>query len=238
MKAAVVLSACAVLVVAVASSSLAAPKQSSKGSALVRRGEYLVTIGGCNDCHTPWKMGANGPEQDMTRMLSGHPETLGVQAAAAPASPWGIAVTDTFTAWSGPWGVSFTANLTPDPETGLGKWTEQNFIETMRTGRHQGRGRQILPPMPWFNYGKMTDADLKATFAYLRSIPPVKNRVPQPILREEGAAQQSAGGSPEGPAGTGTGSGAEAGSGPGAGSGTEAGSGTGAAGSGGTTRGQ
>jgi mono/diheme cytochrome c family protein len=230
MKAAVVLTACAVLVVAVASSSLAAPKQSSKASALVARGEYLVTIGGCNDCHTPWKMGPNGPEQDLTRMLSGHPETLGIQAAATPSAPWGIAVADTFTAWSGPWGVSFTANLTPDPETGLGKWTEQNFIEAMRTGRHQGRGRQILPPMPWFNYGKMTDADLKATFAYLRSIPAVKNRVPQPILREEGQAGQSAaGGAPAGTTGTGTGSGAEGG---GTGAGTTGGE------SGGTSRGQ
>jgi mono/diheme cytochrome c family protein len=234
MKAAVVACLCAVLVVAVAGSSLAAPRPSKeKGSALVRRGEYLVTIGGCNDCHTPWKMGPNGPEQDLSRMLSGHPETVAVQAAAAPGSPpWGIAVTDTFTAWSGPWGVSFTANLTPDPETGLGKWTEQNFIETMRTGRHQGRGRQILPPMPWFNYGKMTDEDLKATFAYLRSIPPVKNRVPSPILREEGAPQQSASGAPGS-----TGSGAEGGSATGTGSGAGTGGSTGSE-RGGTSRGQ
>jgi hypothetical protein len=207
MKAAVVLSVYAVLVIAVAGSTLAAPKQSSRGSALVRRGEYLVTIGGCNDCHTPWKMGPNGPEQDMSRMLSGHPETVAIRAAAEPAPPFGIAVSETFTAWSGPWGVSFTANLTPDPETGLGKWTEQNFIEAMRTGRHQGRGRQILPPMPWFNYGKMTDDDLKATFAYLRSIPPIKNRVPMPILREGGGAEPSATGSPTGGTGTSTGSG-------------------------------
>lgn len=207
MKAAVVLSVCAVLVIAVAGSTLAAPKQSPRGSALVRRGEYLVTIGGCNDCHTPWKMGPKGPEQDMSRMLSGHPETVAIRAAPEPAPPFGIAVSETFTAWLGPWGVSFTANLTPDPETGLGKWTEQNFIEAMRTGRHQGRGRQILPPMPWFNYAKMTDDDLKATFAYLRSIPPIKNRVPAPILREGGGMEPSATGSPTGATGTSTGSG-------------------------------
>ena len=91
-------------------------------------------------------------------------------------------MTPTTTGWSGPWGVSFAANLTPDPETGvLRDFTEQQFIQTMRTGRHQGQGRQILPPMPWFNYGQMTDEDLKAVFAYLRQIPPVKNKVPDPL---------------------------------------------------------
>ena len=57
----------------------------------------------------------------------------------------------TNTAWAGPWGVSFTANLTPDKETGLGDWTEEQFIATMRTGKHQGKGRPVLPPMPYFN---------------------------------------------------------------------------------------
>ncbi len=88
----------------------------------------------------------------------------------------------TSTAWSGPWGVSFSANLTPDPETGvLRDFTEQQFIQTIRTGRHQGQGRQILPPMPWPAYAKMTDDDLKAVFAYLRQVPPVKNKVPDPL---------------------------------------------------------
>jgi hypothetical protein len=169
------------LVALMAVSSAAAPKAGA-ASAQVRRGEYLVTIGGCNDCHTPWKMGPNGPENDRTRMLSGHPQDLVIPAApAAGAGPWAIAVAGTFTAWSGPWGVSFTANLTPDPETGLGKWTAQNFMQAMRTGRHMGRGRPIMPPMPWQNYGQMTDDDLKATFAYLQSIPPIRNRVPDPI---------------------------------------------------------
>src|SRR5262249_31033491 len=86
----------------------------------------------------------------------------------------------TMTAWSGPWGISYTANLTPDRETGLGAWTEQNFIDTMRTGRHMGRGRPILPPMPWEGVAKLTDQDLKAVFAYLRAIPAVKNRGPRP----------------------------------------------------------
>ena len=150
--------------------------------AQAKRGEYLVTIGGCHDCHTPWGMGPNGPAPDMARALSGHPQTIGIRAPAAVPEPWAAAVAPSMTAWSGPWGVSFTANLTPDPETGvLRDFTEQQFIQTMRTGRHQGQGRQILPPMPWENYGKMTDDDLKAVFAYLRQIPAVKNRVPDPL---------------------------------------------------------
>jgi hypothetical protein len=148
----------------------------------VTRGEYLVTIGGCHDCHTPLVPGPNGPEPDMKRGLSGHPQDLVVRAPASVSDPWMGAMTPTLTGWSGPWGVSFSANLTPDPETGiLRDFTEQQFIQTMRTGRHQGQGRRILPPMPWQNYGKMTDDDLKAVFAYLRQIPPVKNKPPDPL---------------------------------------------------------
>jgi hypothetical protein len=92
----------------------------------------------------------------------------------------------TNTAWGGPWGVSFTANLRPDPDTGLGNWTEDMFIATMRTGRHEGKGRPILPPMPYWMIGELSDPDIKALFAYLQSLPPVKNRVPQPIDPPEG----------------------------------------------------
>ncbi|HLM42175.1 MAG TPA: c-type cytochrome [Microvirga sp.] len=158
------------------------PAQDSAAGAQVKRGEYLVTVGGCHDCHTPWVMGAGGPEPDMKRGLSGHPQDIVIRAPAKVAEPWSSASSPTNTAWSGPWGVSFTANLTPDPDTGvLRDFTEQQFIQTMRTGRHQGQGRQILPPMPWPNYGQMTDADLKAVFAYLRQVPAVKNKVPDPI---------------------------------------------------------
>jgi mono/diheme cytochrome c family protein len=151
-------------------------------AARIARGEYLVTIGGCNDCHTPWTMGARGPEPDMTRMLSGHPSALQMPPAPAlPPGPWIASVAATMTAWSGPWGVSFTANLTPDRETGLGDWTFEQFVQALKTGRHQGKGRPILPPMPYFNYAKATDDDLAAIFAYLQSIPAVQNRVPQPI---------------------------------------------------------
>jgi mono/diheme cytochrome c family protein len=156
--------------------------QSAADKKKIARGQYLVMVGGCNDCHTPLKMGPKGPEPDMTRMLSGHPEALVMPPSPKlPPGPWLVSVAATLTSWSGPWGTSFTANLTPDKETGLGKWTVRTFKETLRTGRDMGHGRPILPPMPWFNYGKMTDEDLDAVFAYLQSIPPIKNRVPQPL---------------------------------------------------------
>ncbi len=151
----------------------------------IQRGKYLVTVAGCHDCHTP-KIEGPLPLPDMTRALSGHPE-------GAPYPVWtpedlhprqAIALTNPMlTAWAGPWGVSFATNLTPDRETGIGEWTEQTFIRAMRTGKHQGQpnGRDILPPMPWFNLKEMTDPDLKAIWAYLRSIPPINNQVPFPI---------------------------------------------------------
>ncbi|HEY0706712.1 MAG TPA: diheme cytochrome c-553 [Polyangia bacterium] len=157
-------------------------EKSGDKSAQVARGEYLVKAVGCADCHTPHKLGPKGPEQDQARMLSGHPaEMVMPPAPAMPPGPWIGAVGATMTAWSGPWGTSFTANLTPDKETGLGGWTTRNFIETIRNARHQGRGRPLLPPMPFPAYVNFTDEDLSAIFAYLQSIPAVKNRVPAPL---------------------------------------------------------
>jgi mono/diheme cytochrome c family protein len=154
--------------------------------ARVARGEYLVSFGGCNDCHTPWKLGPKGPEPDMSRMLSGHPQQLAMPPAPAlPPGPWGWTGAATMTSFAGPWGVSFTANLTPDKETGLGDWTEEMFIATMKTGRHQGKGRPLLPPMPYFNLKGLNDEDIKSVFAYLQSLPPVHNKVPAPVDPEE-----------------------------------------------------
>ena len=147
----------------------------------VQRGAYLVTIMGCNDCHTPWKVGARGPEPDMARALTGHPQDMVMPPPPPASGPWIWHGGATNTAFAGPWGVSFTANLTPDPETGLGKWTEEMFIATMRTARHQGKGRPILPPMPAKMIGQANDEDLKSIFAYLQSLAPVKNKVPTPI---------------------------------------------------------
>lgn len=157
------------------------PVETPAVNSQVARGEYLVRIMVCNDCHTPFTMGPEGPEPDMKRMLSGHPQDMAVTPPAPLDAPWVMAGAGTNTAYAGPWGVSFTANLTPDPETGLGKWTEATFIKALRTGRHEGQGRPILPPMPYPMYRQATDEDLRAIFAYLQSIPPIRNRVPQPI---------------------------------------------------------
>ena len=149
---------------------------------LVERGRYLVSAMGCHDCHTPWKPGPQGPEPDMTRALTGHPSDLVMPPPPKlPEGPWLWMGAATNTAFAGPWGVSFTANLTPDPETGLGQWTEEMFITAIRTGRQQGKGRPILPPMPWPMIRNLTDEDLRSIFSYLQSLKPVHNRVPQPI---------------------------------------------------------
>ena len=149
---------------------------------LVARGEYLVTLGHCNDCHTPWIMTEKGPGPDMTRMLSGHPEDLVMPPPPALGdSPWVWIGAGSNTAFAGPWGVSYALNLTPDP-SGLGAWTEEIFVEAIRTGQHWGQSRPILPPMPWPNLAKMTDDDLRALFAYLQSIPPIENHVPDAVL--------------------------------------------------------
>jgi hypothetical protein len=162
----------------------AAPRAAAAdNSTTVARGKYLVSTSGCHDCHTPFKPTANGgAEPDMTRALSGHPEALQMPPAPAlPPGPWLVTIAATNTAFAGPWGVSFTANLTPDADTGLGLWTLKDFMSTIRTGRHMGRGRPVLPPMPIPVYNNFTDADLEAVYAYLRTIAPIKNRVPEPL---------------------------------------------------------
>jgi hypothetical protein len=149
----------------------------------IEKGKMLVELGGCNDCHSPKVMTAMGPVPDTTRLLSGHPQdepVANVDPAMLKSKMWMHATMDA-TAWIGPWGVSYTANLTPDPETGLGNWTEDLFIKALRTGKHMGIGRPILPPMPWPGIGKSSDEDLKDIFAYLHSLPAIHNKVPDPI---------------------------------------------------------
>lgn len=161
----------------------------SATSAAVERGRYLVTTSGCNDCHTPFIMTERGPEPDMTRMLTGHPEGLVMpKPPQLPEGPWVWMGAGSNTAFAGPWGVSFAKNLTPDDNTGLGIWTEDMFLSAIRTGRHMGVSRPILPPMPWPVYGQMTDDDLKAIYAFLRTLPPTHNRVPEPLEPHEVAA--------------------------------------------------
>ena len=158
------------------------PALAPSDPARVARGKYLVSIMGCHDCHTPLKLGPRGPEPDMDRALTGHPEQLTMPPAPSlPPGPWAMVGAATSTAFAGPWGVSFTANLTPDPETGLGSWTEEMFVATMKTGRHQGKGRPVLPPMPVQVIRNLTASDFTDLFAYLQSLKPVHNRVPAPI---------------------------------------------------------
>ncbi len=161
-------------------------KGRTKGKeAMIERGRYLVTLGGCNDCHSPKKMTPNGPVPDEARLLSGHPADEKLPAVPPDMigpDKWGAITNNNLTAWVGPWGTSFSVNLSPDPETGTGVWNEELFIRILRTGKFMASGRDILPPMPWYDYARLTDADLKAMFAYLKSLKPVKNPVPVPLL--------------------------------------------------------
>jgi len=152
--------------------------------ALIERGHYLVTMGGCNDCHSPKKMTPNGPVPDAARLLSGHPADEKLPAVPPNIfgpDKWGAITNNNLTGWVGPWGTSYASNLSPDPETGTGAWNEEPFIRILRTGKFMGSGRDILPPMPWQEFAKITDADLKAIFVYLKSLKPVKNQVPASV---------------------------------------------------------
>ncbi|MBX3206383.1 MAG: diheme cytochrome c-553 [Labilithrix sp.] len=151
---------------------------------LAKRGAYLVGVGGCSDCHTPMKFdpALGMPVPDMARRLSGHPA-----GAPDPSTELGKAdqavIGPTFTSFKAPFGIVYAANLTSDAQTGIGLWTDEEFVRAIRTGRHRGAesGRPILPPMPWMGMnGSMSDDDLKAVLAYLKTVPAVKNAVPEP----------------------------------------------------------
>jgi len=148
----------------------------------VEYGRHLVTIIGCNDCHTPKKMTAMGPVPDTSLLLSGHPAKIpfpDVNRKEIEAK--GLAVTGDLTAWAGPWGISYADNLTPDA-TGIGSWSKEQFFRAIREGKWKGlkNSRELLPPMPWQEFRNMTDDELSAIFAYLKSIKPVQNIVPPP----------------------------------------------------------
>ncbi|MGZ3840247.1 MAG: diheme cytochrome c-553 [Flavisolibacter sp.] len=157
-----------------------------KKEAQIRRGEYLVTIMGCNDCHSPKIMTPHGPEIDTAHLLSGHPSSMPLaKIESAQLQNW-VLFNQTTTAMAGPWGVSFAANLTSD-ETGIGNWSEAQFFKAIREGKYKGMDntRPLLPPMPWMMYRNASDEDLSAIFAYLKSTAPVTNRVPAPIAPGE-----------------------------------------------------
>jgi len=156
---------------------------------MVERGKYLVdAVAACGYCHTP----RAGAEYNMNMYLAGHPTGESIPRYNFRMMQQGIFMLTApqFSAFSGPFGTSFASNLTPDKETGLGEWTEKMFVGAMRTGHHQGdpNNRAILPPMPKKHYAQMSDADLKAIWAYLRTIKPVKNEV-NPALDHQGRPQ-------------------------------------------------
>ena len=141
----------------------------------VERGKYLVDLGGCNDCHSPKVMTQMGPVPDTTRLLSGSPGPItstNFDPKIVAQGQWVVARGDA-TAWIGPWGISYK-------ETGLGNWTAERFVKALRTGKHLGEGRPILPPMPWEGFAKLNDQDLKDIFAYLQSLKPINNKVTDP----------------------------------------------------------
>lgn len=152
--------------------------------ASIERGRYLITLMDCNSCHTPKIMTEQGPVPDPARMLSGHPGDqpfIGFEKEDAPKGNWLLFNSDLTTA-IGPWGVSFSANLTPDP-SGLGNWTYEQFKMAITAGKHKGmeNGRSLLPPMPWQSYAELKEEDIRAIFDYLRIIKPIENIVPPPI---------------------------------------------------------
>ena len=126
----------------------------AKHAKRLERGKYLTTICGCNDCHTP---GTLYGAPDFSRQFSG--SDLG---------------------WQGPWGVSFARNLTPDPETGIGTWSEWDIIQALRRGVRPN-GTTLLPPMRWQNFSAMSNEDAAAVAAYLKSVPRVAHKSPDDI---------------------------------------------------------
>ena len=125
----------------------------------VERGKYLATISGCKDCHTPGGM-LGAPDEK--RWLGGSDVGFG-----DPAS-----------------GVWIGGNLTPDPETGLGKWTTDEIVTSFTKGKRPD-GRELSQIMPWPALSKLTPDDARAIALYLQSLPPVKNAIPGPYKAGE-----------------------------------------------------
>ena len=164
-----------------------APGESISPDSVIRRGEYLVNTIGCRDCHSPKREGPHGPEIIQELDLSGFQAGSEVPSIDHPNNNNGwILFSPDLTTAVGPWGQSFAGNITSDA-TGIGNWTEENFMRALREGKSKGLpgARDLLPPMPWFVYKNLSDQDLKAIFAYLQTTPPVQNIVPAPKAPDE-----------------------------------------------------
>jgi mono/diheme cytochrome c family protein len=191
------LSAAIIAISGLAHHAIAGDGSDAASAASIERGATLVGVGGCMDCHTPFRMGPNGPEKDLARGLSGHPQEMALPPPPVLDAAWNWAGSASTTAFVGPWGISYASNLSPDRETGIGTWHVDTFIRAMRSGKHLGVGRPIMPPMPWQALGKLPDEDLRAMFAYLMAQPPVRNQVPDyappPAVAGDGKAKGSGG---------------------------------------------
>ncbi len=147
---------------------------------LVKRGSYLVNAIGCDDCHSPKKFGPHGPEIIKELRFSGFQANGILPKVDTNVSKKGwIMFAPDLTATVGPWGISYAANISSDG-TGIGNWTEEQFLRAIREGKSKGlvESRPLMPPMPWEQYRNLDDTDLKAIFAFLKTTKPVENRVP------------------------------------------------------------
>ena len=138
-----------------------APMANAYPAEAVQQGQYIVTLLGCANCHTD---GALVGEPNESRLMAG--STVGI-------------------AWTSPLegsnpGVVYPANLTPDPETGLGNWSLEDIVAMLQTGI-DNHGRGSLPVMPWIAYSKLRQEDARAIAMYLKSLPPVKHSVPKNV---------------------------------------------------------
>jgi hypothetical protein len=178
---AITIAAVAFLVACTGGKNESEPMAAISQDSLIKRGDYLVSVLGCDDCHSPKKMGPMGPEVDLDLRLSGHPSNMLLGKADTSVMSQGyILFSMSQTATIGPWGASYAANISSD-STGIGMWTEEQFFRAIRKGLYKGLegSRPLLPPMPWQGYKQLTDLDLKAVFAYLKSTKPIKNVVPE-----------------------------------------------------------
>jgi len=159
----------------------------------IERGKQLVNLGGCDKCHTPKVKTILGLESDPERFLSGYPEQEPVPEVPVTESGRGdwenVFYTTDGTVWVGRWGVSFAANITPDPETGIGGWTEERFIDAFRDGMHTSDENAVTPPMPMDAYSQLSDEELRSIFLYLQTVRPIKNKVPASIRPDDSNVQ-------------------------------------------------
>jgi mono/diheme cytochrome c family protein len=145
----------------------------------IEHGKYIAAIAGCTSCHTPLK-----PEyQDPAKWTPEQIKTIAFNASAASDDDKFLAGGNVFDL--GPLGILLTRNLTPDKETGLGAWTNEQIKIAIKTGISHD-GRVLFPVMPYHVYNSMADADLDAVVAYLRSVKAVKNPIPESAISTEG----------------------------------------------------